>query len=143
MSASRFDLDSDYHPEIYARTMMTLRHGYPPFRPEPTDDERAPNEAYVKIGLEPGDVILLNDDGGYHFVFNCALPRDHPKNMRGVPEPYKPFLFIDVNYSSGSYFSAGTRLRSTSGGVKRDKGLKASGKFEYVFLLIHRMYIEL
>jgi hypothetical protein len=136
-----FNFDSDYHPEIYARTMMALGHGYAPFVPEPTDDPEAPNEAYTKVGLEIGDVILLNDDGGYDYVFNCTLSINHPKNVRGAPDGYQPFTLVPGNRRSAPFFSAGARLR-TSGGVERDVGLNVSGQFVYVFLCVDYIYLR-
>jgi hypothetical protein len=137
-----FNFDSDYHPEIYARMMMTLGHGYAPFVPEPTDDPEAPNEAYTKVGVESGDVVLLNEDGGYDYVFNCTLSINHPKNVRGVPDGHQPFTLVPGNRRSTPFFSAGARLR-TSGGVERDVGLNAFGQLVYVLLCVYHIYIYL
>jgi hypothetical protein len=74
--------------KIYSESMLVLGHGYAPYRPEPGN--WLPDE-YKADGVDVCDILTLTPDGGYDYLFNCSLPKDHPKNSFGVPKIFVPF----------------------------------------------------
>jgi hypothetical protein len=80
-------LGSQRHYEIYCHSMLFRGHGYAPWVPEP--DISNPDQKGVYIC----DVLLLREDGGYTYIFNCSLSEDDPKNNGRVPLPFRHFAF--------------------------------------------------
>ncbi|KAG6380826.1 hypothetical protein JVT61DRAFT_5212 [Boletus reticuloceps] len=60
--------------------------GYPLFTPGPNPDFP---DHYQRGGLYVGDVGFISAAGGFVFLFNLCLPRDHPFNqINGVPDGF-------------------------------------------------------
>ncbi|KAE9396979.1 hypothetical protein BT96DRAFT_798736, partial [Gymnopus androsaceus JB14] len=63
---------------VYARQLMTEKRGYPLWRPQ-DHDPRLP-DIYKQNGVHIGDVGILNEFGGFDYLFNACHPADHPLN---------------------------------------------------------------
>jgi len=87
--------------------------------PEP--NKRLPI-AYQKIGVHIGDVGVITQDGGFAFLFNICVPRDHPINPRILPEDFSPLqpTLTDVDIAEFPRFKSGSYLASTS--VEKKEG---------------------
>ncbi|KAJ3711144.1 hypothetical protein C8R42DRAFT_557525, partial [Lentinula raphanica] len=70
--------------------------GYPLWRPEP--NRRLP-EQFRKSGLPIGSVGIIRPDGFFDYLFNICFPKDHPINVGGVPEGFKPVEFSQTDVS--------------------------------------------
>ncbi|KAE9388787.1 hypothetical protein BT96DRAFT_947360 [Gymnopus androsaceus JB14] len=77
---------------VYARFLMTRKRGYPLWRPK-DHDSRLP-DIYKQDGVHIGDVGILDEFGGFDYLFNACHPADHPLNEGRVPETFK-LLEID------------------------------------------------
>ncbi|THU87386.1 hypothetical protein K435DRAFT_681753, partial [Dendrothele bispora CBS 962.96] len=75
-------------------------YGYPLWTPEP--NEQTPY-VYRKDGIRVGDVGFITQDGGFEFLFNITLPKDHKihQKWRGVPEDFEQFKLNAKGYSTG------------------------------------------
>lgn len=77
---------------VYARFLMTRKRGYPLWRPK-DHDSRLP-DIYKQDGVHIGDVGILDEFGGFDYLFNACHPADHPLNEGRVPGTFK-LLEID------------------------------------------------
>lgn len=75
---------------IYTRSLVKEGHGLPFWIPEP--DARLPEE-YLARGVWIGDVLILEEDGGYDYMFNILASADNPINQGRVPEGFIPLSF--------------------------------------------------
>ena len=74
--------------EIYSRLLFKAGQGYPLWNP--ALPAYCPEE-YKLAGMQVGDVGYLTPDGGFFFLFNISLSKDHPINKwRGVPDDFIP-----------------------------------------------------
>ncbi|KIM47217.1 hypothetical protein M413DRAFT_23455 [Hebeloma cylindrosporum] len=71
--------------DIYYRQLAVKGRGSPLWIPEPND--RLPIE-YRRKGICVGDVGIITDYGGFDFMFNICLPRDHPINPNDLPDDF-------------------------------------------------------
>ncbi|KAE9389237.1 hypothetical protein BT96DRAFT_835160 [Gymnopus androsaceus JB14] len=71
---------------------MTRKRGYPLWRPK-DHDPRLP-DIYKQDGVHIGDVRILDEFGGFDYLFNACHPADHPINEGRVLENFK-LLQID------------------------------------------------
>ncbi|KIK60187.1 hypothetical protein GYMLUDRAFT_614472 [Collybiopsis luxurians FD-317 M1] len=78
--------------EVYARLLLPRKKGYPLWQPKP--DEHLPEE-YRRVGVRIGDVGILNDSGGFDYLFNACLPADHPVNAGRVPLDFEQLSGMD------------------------------------------------
>ncbi len=47
-------------------------------------------DAYRDKGVSVGDLSILTDDGGFHFLFNVCAEADDPVNQGHVPPQFQP-----------------------------------------------------
>ncbi|THV04059.1 hypothetical protein K435DRAFT_650068, partial [Dendrothele bispora CBS 962.96] len=75
-------------------------YGYPLWTPEP--NEQTPL-VYRKVGIQVGDVGFITQDGGFEFLFNITLPKDHKihQKWRGIPEDFEQLKLNEKGYSTG------------------------------------------
>ncbi len=68
-------------PDIYASLLLPKGHGYPLWLPEPPSN--------LPSGTQIGDLGILNDDGGFTYLFNVC--KDASDENRAPPgfEPLK------------------------------------------------------
>ncbi|KAF9074103.1 hypothetical protein BDP27DRAFT_1196454, partial [Rhodocollybia butyracea] len=85
--------------EVYARMLLLRKKGYPLWKPK--SDERLPEE-YKREGVRIGDVGILNEFGGFDYLFNACLPQDHPVNEGRVPQGFRQLHDINVDDTIGS-----------------------------------------
>ncbi|SJL17933.1 uncharacterized protein ARMOST_21503 [Armillaria ostoyae] len=79
---------SEQRPHIlYITQLIRKGHGYPFWYPEP-DSSRSTE--YTQEGVHPGDVGILNDIGGFDFLFNIFREAQDPINGGNVPPGFKP-----------------------------------------------------
>lgn len=67
--------------------MISHGHGYPFWVPEIDQSLPLP---YRQSGMKQGDLIILNDDGGYDYLFNIEACADDPVNINRVPPNFEP-----------------------------------------------------
>ncbi|KAE9398958.1 hypothetical protein BT96DRAFT_882533 [Gymnopus androsaceus JB14] len=79
---------------VYAHLLMTQKRGYPLWRPK-DDDPRLP-DIYKQTGVHIGDVGILDQFGGFDYLFNVCHPADHPLNEGRVPENFK---LLEIDYT--------------------------------------------
>ncbi|KIK52196.1 hypothetical protein GYMLUDRAFT_265538 [Collybiopsis luxurians FD-317 M1] len=84
-------LESLTESELYVRLLAPTKHGYPLWHS--TSDRNLPLE-YRQTGVEIGDVVVLDDFGGFSYLFNACRSADNPVNARRVPPNFSP-LEID------------------------------------------------
>ncbi|KAJ7143008.1 hypothetical protein C8R44DRAFT_196347 [Mycena epipterygia] len=84
--------------QLYSRRLLPKGHGYPLFRPQPSDD--LPIE-YRRTGASIGDVGVITVDGYFDFIFNICMPADSSINWLGVPD-----RFDRVVLDTGAIFHA-------------------------------------
>lgn len=66
------------HPyEVYASQLIHLGYGHPLWNPEPAESDP----------VEIGDVGFVSE-GRFHRLFNAIRSKDHPMNLRGVPDGF-------------------------------------------------------
>ncbi|KAL4261894.1 hypothetical protein AB1N83_006417 [Pleurotus pulmonarius] len=70
---------------IYAKQLLSKRHGYPLWIPEPYGH----SAIYRTKGVRIGDVGYVTQDGAFRTLFNIRAPSDHPINRRGVPNGFQ------------------------------------------------------
>ncbi|KAF5375984.1 hypothetical protein D9757_008825 [Collybiopsis confluens] len=99
LQAGRPNHSSLVESELYARLLLPRKKGYPLWRPKP--DERLPEECR-REGVRIGDVGILNELGGFDFLFNCCLPEDHPVNSGRVPADFRQIQGINESDTTGS-----------------------------------------
>ncbi|KAF8811958.1 hypothetical protein BYT27DRAFT_7059882, partial [Phlegmacium glaucopus] len=73
--------------DIYARHLELKGRGFPLWIPEPN---RRLHINYRRTGIRIGDVGIINDSGGFSFLFNICLPHNDPVNPRVLPEHFAP-----------------------------------------------------
>jgi hypothetical protein len=124
------------HEEIYPRSMMRCGNGYAPWIPEPP--AQLP-EAYIRDGVNVCDLLLLLSNGGYAYLFNCSLPKEHPKNEHGVPDTFTPFHFDydrDCNYIPARH-TAGIPI-SSSGSQQFEINASADARYAlWRMIIVH------
>lgn len=113
----RDEIASLVESELYARLLLPRKKGYPLWKPRP--DEHLPEE-YRRIGVRIGDIGILNDSGGFDYLFNGCLPADHPINIGRVPEGFKQLQVSDSDttgstreYEPGSCVASDIRIFKT------------------------------
>ncbi|KAJ7768507.1 hypothetical protein B0H16DRAFT_318585 [Mycena metata] len=72
--------------QLYSRRLLPKGHGYPLFRPQPSND--LPIE-YRRLGASIGDVGVITADGYFDFIFSICAAADSPINALGVPKGFK------------------------------------------------------
>ncbi len=72
---------------LYTTQLIRKGHGYPFWYPEPDSSRPA---AYTERGVHPGDVGILNDIGGFDYLFNIFSDADDPVNNGNVPPDFQP-----------------------------------------------------
>ncbi|KAK0447284.1 hypothetical protein EV421DRAFT_1706799 [Armillaria borealis] len=78
---------SEQRPHIlYITQLLRKGHGYPFWYPEP--DSRS--EEYAQQGVHPGDVGILNDIGGFDFLFNVFRELQDQFDINNVPPGFEP-----------------------------------------------------
>jgi len=108
------DVDPPKDNEIYERLLRRKGRGFALYIPEP--NKRLPI-AYQKIGIHIGDVGFITPDGGFSFLFNICVPRDHPINPPILPEDFRllqPTLTNVSDVVEFPRFKSGSYLASTS-----------------------------
>jgi hypothetical protein len=118
--------------KIYAESMLVLGHGYAPYVPEPGNE--LPDE-YKADGVEVCDVLTLTPDGGYDYLFNCSLPKNHPKNQFGVPKDFVPFKLEKHNRRHIPNQHLSPSILHSGGMQQKEAGLTASFAIACVVLL--------
>ncbi|KAK0434521.1 uncharacterized protein EV420DRAFT_1282531, partial [Desarmillaria tabescens] len=78
---------SDRVCNIYKLQLIRNGHGQPFWYPEP---DTSVEEEYTRTGVCPGDVGILNDSGGFDFLFNIFRPAGHPRHGNNVPPDFEP-----------------------------------------------------
>ncbi|KIK67653.1 hypothetical protein GYMLUDRAFT_118787, partial [Collybiopsis luxurians FD-317 M1] len=94
--------------------LLPLRRGFPLWKPKPRD--RNLPDIYRQEGVHIGDVVVLNEFGGFDYLFNTCHPDDHPLNARGVPQDFRQLLEVDYDdivedpeeFNPGSYIASGS-----------------------------------
>ncbi|KIK50064.1 hypothetical protein GYMLUDRAFT_118974, partial [Collybiopsis luxurians FD-317 M1] len=74
--------------ELYARTLLLAKRGYPLWKPK-AQGARLP-DAYKGEGVRIGDIGILNEFGGFTYLFNVFHSADHAINAGRVPPNFKP-----------------------------------------------------
>ncbi|KAJ7600053.1 hypothetical protein C8J56DRAFT_4766 [Mycena floridula] len=77
-------------PDIYARNLLSLGHGYPLPYPQPSDDLPRTLPIRWQTGVCIGDVGVLTKEGCFDYLFNIHASADDPVNGYGVPENFVP-----------------------------------------------------
>lgn len=105
--------------EVYARLLLPRKKGYPLWKPKP--DERLPEE-YRRVGVRIGDIGILNDSGGFDYLFNACLSADHPVNFGRVPQDFVQ-LIVDDNDTVGSTreYGSGFHIASNPSHIHRTR----------------------
>ncbi|KAI3607493.1 hypothetical protein WG66_005179 [Moniliophthora roreri] len=80
--------------ETYTRCLLPKGLGHPLWYPSVTED--LPH-SYRKVGISIGDVVALDDQGGYEYFFNILLPEDDERNLGRVPEGFTPLIGLEPN----------------------------------------------
>ncbi|KAF9058767.1 hypothetical protein BDP27DRAFT_1195782, partial [Rhodocollybia butyracea] len=62
----------------YANLLLMIGHGIPFWSSSPTT--RGAPALFHEEGLLVGDVITLNEEGGYDYMFNIFLPETSERN---------------------------------------------------------------
>ncbi|KIK58590.1 hypothetical protein GYMLUDRAFT_112745, partial [Collybiopsis luxurians FD-317 M1] len=99
---------------------LPRRRGYPLWKPKP--DERLPVE-YRRNGVRIGDIGILNEFGGFDYLFNVCLPEDHPVNVGRVPTDFRPLQGIDEDDTVGSSreYEPGAHVPSDSANIHKTR----------------------
>ncbi|KIK58562.1 hypothetical protein GYMLUDRAFT_170962 [Collybiopsis luxurians FD-317 M1] len=105
--------------EVYVRLLLPLKRGFPLWKPKPRD--RNLPDIYRQEGVHIGDVVVLNEFGGFDYLFNACHPDDHPLNARGVPQNFKQLLEVDYNDTVGDpeEFKPGSYIPSRSSDISK------------------------
>ncbi|KAK0464128.1 hypothetical protein IW261DRAFT_1347340, partial [Armillaria novae-zelandiae] len=72
---------------LYTTHLIRKGHGYPFWYPGP-DCSRLVD--YTERGVQPGDVGILNNSGGFDHLFNIFCDADDPVNRDHVPPNFQP-----------------------------------------------------
>ncbi|KAE9409813.1 hypothetical protein BT96DRAFT_458508 [Gymnopus androsaceus JB14] len=99
--------------EVYAGLLLPQGRGYPLWKPKQNSSHLP--EQYKQDGVHIGDVGILDEFGGFEFLFNACHPADHPLNAAGVPPDFK-HLEIDQKRVNDNLneFQPGTAVASES-----------------------------
>ncbi|KAF9048912.1 hypothetical protein BJ165DRAFT_1067886 [Panaeolus papilionaceus] len=73
--------------KVYERKMLEKCRGYPLWVPECSQTLLVSKR---KLGVDVGDVGLIENDGHFVFLFNILLPSDHSFHPDVMPEGYTP-----------------------------------------------------
>jgi hypothetical protein len=97
--------------EIYERLLRRKGRGFALYVPQPN---RQLPVAYQRMGVRIGDVGVITRDGGFSFLFNICVPRDHPINPHILPEGFSPLqpTLTDLDIAQFSRFNSGSYLAS-------------------------------
>ncbi|KIM46832.1 hypothetical protein M413DRAFT_422275 [Hebeloma cylindrosporum] len=112
--SSAIDVDPPKVNEMYERLLRKKGRGFALYIPQP--NRRLPI-AYQRLGIHIGDVGFITPDGGFSFLFNICVPRDHAINPRDLPQdfsPLSPALATQVDVAEFSQFNPGSYLASAS-----------------------------
>ncbi|KAE9385615.1 hypothetical protein BT96DRAFT_840509 [Gymnopus androsaceus JB14] len=94
------------------------RKGYPLWQPKPDDGVPL---AYLREGVQIGDLGILNEFGGFDYIFNVCRPADDPINDGRVPEDFKPITGLkdqDTRKREDEYWP-GTHVASRDVDIQR------------------------
>jgi len=107
------NVDPPKDNEIYERLLRRKGRGFALFIPQPN---RRLSIAYQRTGVRIGDVGLITPYGGFSFLFNICVPRDHPINPSDLPDDFSPLqpALADVDIVEFSQFNPGSYLASAS-----------------------------
>lgn len=92
---------SESASNLYARLLLTKKHGYPLYRPEPLANLSI---EYQERGISVGDVGFVKYDGSFRYLFNICEPAGsavncNPDGLSIVPEDFEqlPLQWGDVD----------------------------------------------
>ncbi|KAJ7767976.1 hypothetical protein DFH07DRAFT_313414 [Mycena maculata] len=74
---------------LYSRLLFPQGHGYPLFRPQPSDDLPEPAR---RTGTEIGEVGVVTEDGCFDPIFNILRAADDRANRFGVPMGFEQLV---------------------------------------------------
>ncbi|KAF9048914.1 hypothetical protein BJ165DRAFT_1069438 [Panaeolus papilionaceus] len=134
LSQANVDLTPKFEPsnKIYERNMLKKGRGYPLWVPECSQTLHIKKR---KLGVEVGDVGLIDKDGYFVFLFNILLPANHPFHRRSMPEGYTPVQPLDPeDLMQTSVFGHHTALTSMS--VRRHGSNPVSSSNEQNFEIL-------
>jgi hypothetical protein len=108
--------------EVYTRCMLSQRHGYPLWNPNPFNNLPA---KYRKRGVWIGDLGIITADGGFDFLFNISIAASHPINKGRTPPNFEPVAITvdDIRTELGwrragdNICNVGIKKEAASGGV--------------------------
>ncbi|KAK0458210.1 uncharacterized protein EV420DRAFT_1643085 [Desarmillaria tabescens] len=79
---------AEQHPRtLYTKELIHKGRGYPFWYPEPDSSASA---EFKERGIYPGDVGILNNDGGFNFLFNIFGDANGRIDERRVPPGFQP-----------------------------------------------------
>ncbi|PBK82571.1 hypothetical protein ARMGADRAFT_975532, partial [Armillaria gallica] len=78
---------------LYTTHLIRKGHGYPFWYPGPDCSRPAD---YTERGVQPGDVGILNNTGGFNHLFNIFRDADDPVNRDHVPPSFQPLLSQNI-----------------------------------------------
>ena len=99
---------SEVASEIYCRFLLTKRHGYPLWVPEPRSNLHRGYQVTI------GDVGIVTN-GTFEPLFNICASLDDPVNAGGVPLPFKPLVLGSADIGEwDNYHNPGADIASTN-----------------------------
>ncbi len=100
-------METEQRPHVlYRNELIRMGYGYPLRYPEP--DSSASDE-FMKKGVQPGDVGILNSTGGFSFLFNIFKAAGDPINQGRVPPGFEPLPPLATQYYPAAH---GTVIKS-------------------------------
>ncbi|KAE9387808.1 hypothetical protein BT96DRAFT_981276 [Gymnopus androsaceus JB14] len=109
--------DPEHESVPYTKLLLMAGQGIPFWNPIPVT--RGAPALFHAEGLLVGDVITLDEEGGYDYLFNIFLPANSERNQF-APEGFEPFQGVDpysqdrAGMKDGHYLSYTTNLASQS-----------------------------
>ncbi|KIK56577.1 hypothetical protein GYMLUDRAFT_778847 [Collybiopsis luxurians FD-317 M1] len=106
--------------ESYAQFMFPQKRGYPLWKPKPQGG-RLPG-IYKQKGVHIGDIGILNEFGGFSYLFNTCHPANHELNLGRVPENFEQLLDIDYDdIEESEEFEPGSHIASQPSSIRKVK----------------------
>ncbi|KIK65220.1 hypothetical protein GYMLUDRAFT_386797 [Collybiopsis luxurians FD-317 M1] len=106
--------------EAYARFMLPQKRGYPLWKPKPQGGNLP--SIYKQKGVNIGDIGILNEFGGFSYLFNACHPANHELNLGRVPDDFEQLL--DINYDDieeSEEFELGSYVTSQPSSIRKVK----------------------